>query len=114
MLSDPLAACLKALGEEDFSEDVKREDVPCRPIKAPLLYFDFAEICGGSGVLSRQKAALGLVVAPVLDLTYSEHYDLLELRFLEWVLTMVVAARFRSFFLEPPCTTFSPAAYPSC
>ena len=31
-----------------------------------------------------------------------------------WVLTMVVTCRLRSFFLEPPCTTFSPAAYPSC
>jgi len=114
MLNNPFAACLKALGEEDQTEAVVREDVLCQPVKAPLLYFDFVEICGGSGVLSREAAALGLVVAPVLDLTYSEHYDLSELRFLEWVLTMVVTSRFKSFFLEPPCTTFSPAAYPSC
>lgn len=27
---------------------------------------------------------------------------------------MVCSGRFRSFFVAPPCTTFSPAAYPSC
>ncbi len=84
------------------------------PAKAPLLYFDFVEICGGSGVLSREALDLGLVVAPVLDLSYSEHYDLGDLRFLEWILHMVTSSRFRSLLLEPPCTTFSPAAHPAC
>lgn len=78
-----------------------------------MLYFDFVEVCGGSSVLSRAADDLGLVVAPVLDLTYSSAYDFGDLQFFEWVLYMVSAGRFRSFFVEPPCTTFSPAAYPS-
>ena len=113
--ANPYAACLRAVGEADDGEfappDCEQFD---GPYKAPLLYFDFVEICGGSGVLSREALDLGLVVAPVLDLSYSEHYDLGDLRFLEWILHMVTSSRFRSFFLEPPCTTFSPAAHPSC
>ena len=114
-LDNGFAACLRAVGyDEDQNQEEDNVQQLERPYKAPLLYFDFVEICGGSGVLSREAAELGLVVAPVLDLTYSEHYDLGDLRFLEWVMHMICSRRFRSFFLEPPCTTFSPAAYPAC
>lgn len=113
-LENTFAAALRAVGEGDevFGEDPFSG--PRHIYKAPLLYFDFVEVCGGSGVLSREVAALGLVVAPVLDLSYSEFYDLGSLRFLEWLLHMVSSGRFQSFFIAPPCTTFSPAAYPSC
>lgn len=113
-LENTFAAALRAVGEGD---EAVGEDLVAGPrhiYKAPLLYFDFVEVCGGSGVLSREVAALGLVVAPVLDLSYSEFYDLGSLRFLEWSLHMVSSGRFRSFFIAPPCTTFSPAAHPSC
>eukprot|EP00435_Cladocopium_sp_Y103_P014486 s4341_g3.t1 len=84
---------------------------PSRPLAQ---YYDFIEVCGGSGVVSEQVAALGYVVGPIIDLTYSEHYDLLDLRAVEWLLFMVQHRRVRSVALEPPCTTFSPAAYPPC
>ena len=49
----------------------------------------------------------------MLDLSESRHYDLASLRLLEWAIYMIEEDRFRSFFVEPPCTTFSPAAHPA-
>ena len=83
------------------------------PFKAPLLYFDFVEFCGGSGRVTACCHELGLSVAPPLDLSNSRHYDMTDMRFLEWALFMIQEKRFRSFMLAPPCTTFSPAAWPA-
>ena len=113
-LDSVASALLRSLGEvEAFGGDEEAADDVFRPVKSPLLYYDFVEVCGGSGVLSRAALSLGLVVAPVLDLTYSPHYDFGDLRVLEWLLHMLDEKRILSFFVEPPCTTFSPAAYPS-
>ena len=77
-------------------------------------YYDFIEVCGGSGVVSEQVAAMGFVVGPIIDITFSQHYNLLDLRAIEWLLFMVQNRRVKAVALEPPCTTFSPAAYPPC
>ena len=76
------------LDELDCPEEVP-EVVFEGPFKAPLLYFDFVEIYGGAGVVSKHAAKLGLVVAPVLDLSDSRHYDLKDLRLLEWCIYMI-------------------------
>ena len=83
------------------------------PFRAPLLYFDFVEFCGGSGRVTACCRGLGLSVAPPLDLSNSQHYDMTDMRFLEWALFMIQEKRFRSFMLAPPCTTCSPAAWPA-
>ena len=83
------------------------------PEKPRLLCFDFVEIYGGSGRVSKAATDLGLVAAPPLDLDASCHYDLASPRLLEWVFHMIESGRFRSFLTEPPCTTFSAAAYPA-
>ena len=83
-----------------------------KPKASPLLYFDFVEICGGVGAVSEAARGLGLSVAPPLDLSASRHYDLTDLRLLEWIIYMIEQRRFPAFLLEPPCTTFSPAAHP--
>ena len=113
-LDSVASALLRTLGEEGCHEDeIDAFGGPPQPVKSPLLYYDFVEVCGGSGVLSRAALSLGLVVAPVLDLTYSPHYDFGDLRVLEWLLHMLDEKRILSFFVEPPCTTFSPAAFPA-
>ena len=76
-------------------------------------FFDFVEVCGGVGAVSHAMDLLGFSVAPVLDLSDSSHYDLKDLRLLEWIYHMLEQNRFRSVMLEPPCTTFSPAAHPA-
>ena len=116
VLEDPLRARLKHLVDElELPEELPAWEggVNEKPFKPPLLIFDFVEVCGGAGVVSKQAANLGLVVAPVLDLSDSAHYDLRNLRFLEWVCHMIATGRFRSFLIEPPCTSFSAAAHPS-
>lgn len=101
---------LKHVGECDVEDEPVPEVV--RPKASPLLYFDFVEICRGVGSVSKAATELGLVVAPPLDLSASKHFDMTDLRLLEWILCMVAEGRFRSFLVEPPCTSFSPAAYP--
>ena len=98
----------RALDGEDL---LGRPDISkSRPLAQ---YYDFIEVCGGSGVLSEQMAELGYTVGPIIDLTYSGQYDLVNLRVLEWLLFLVQNRRVRAIALEPPCTTFSAAAYPS-
>ena len=112
-LADPPRAGLAAAGIDAF-EDYGEKEFCNGPYKAPLLYFDFVEFYGGAGVISACAAELGLVVAPPLDLSHSRHYNMTDMRMLDWCLYMVQCGRFRSFMCEPPCTTFSPAAHPAC
>ena len=115
MLDNPFKSILRSLGE-DVDQDVGEvgfDPLGWHPIpKPPLFYFDFVEICGGAGRVSDAMAALGHVVAPVLDLSLSSFYNLSELRLLLWIYHMLAEKRFGSCMVEPPCTTFSAAAYP--
>ena len=111
-LDNPFRAALKHLGEDLYDEEDLDESAPTIR-RAPLLVFDFVEICGGAGRVSEEMASLGYSVAPVLDLSESEAYDLKDLRLLEWILHMIEQNLFRSLMVSPPCTTFSPAAYPA-
>ena len=74
--------------------------------------FHFIEICGGAGKVSKEVAAYGWIVGPVIDLDRSPAYNFALLRVLEWILFMLEEGRLDSFMVEPPCTTFSPAQYP--
>ena len=103
---------LRHLGEDPICEE--EPVLPLvTPKASPLLYFDFVEFCGGVGAVSAAAVDMGLVVAPPLDLSKSKHYDLSDLRLLEWSIMMIEEGRFRSFLIAPPCTTFSPAAFPN-
>ena len=53
------------------------------------------------------------VVGPCLDLDQSPHFDLSSLTLFRWLLHLVESGSLDSFFIQPPCTTFSPAAYPA-
>ena len=83
------------------------------PFKAPLLRFDFVEFYGGAGVISHHMILLGFTVAPPLDLSASRHYDMSDLRLLEWAIHLLEEDLLESFLAEPPCTSFSAAAHPS-
>ena len=75
--------------------------------------FDFCEICGGSGVVSKEAAALGLIVCTPIDLSDSRHFDLKICRLMEWISYMLMVGKIRSIMCELPCTSFSPAAHPA-
>lgn len=111
-------ATLAAAGEEihdlPTADPINHPECPDEhPYKSPLLYFDFVEFFGGAARVSKCLAELGFTVAPPLDLSMSSHYDMTDLRVIEWCMHMIASKRFRAFLTEPPCTTFSPAAHPA-
>ncbi len=116
MLDNPFKQILRHLDEVDSEEEngFDDEDFLSSPPRERPFEFDFVEICGGVGEISKAMSRRGAVVAPVLDLSASKQYNLKSIRLLEWVLCMVEKRRFRSVFLAPPCTTFSPAGHPAC
>ena len=113
-LSNCFHATLRGIGEADDDLETAAHAAAFNPPqKAPLMYFDFVEFCGGSGKVTDAVAARGRVCAPVLDLSESSHYNLGSLRLFEWSCFMIAENRIRSFLVAPPCTTFSPAAHPA-
>lgn len=113
-LNNNFNAILRQIQELDTDDEAGHPFPDKDPIsKAPLMYFDFVEICGGAGKVGDSLSRLGFSVAPVLDLSESAHYDLTSLRLLEWIIYMLEEGRFRSFLIAPPCTSFSPAAHPA-
>ena len=110
MLDNPFRAALKHLGEEPEEEHFAHSWTPQKPL---TLRFDFVEIFGGSGRVSDAMNGLGFVVAPVLDLSYSRAYDVGQAELMRWIFHMIDSEAFGSILLAPPCTTFSPAAYPA-
>ena len=82
-------------------------------VSRPLgLSYEFIEVCGGSGVVTEALCRLGVVCGPILDITYSRHYNLTDGRVIEWVIFLMEQGRLRAFLVAPPCTTFSAAAHP--
>ena len=119
-LDNPFRSVLRQVGceEEDFSEKEENDEYSFQTSHAPSRFafefsFDFAEICGGSGVVSRAAARLGLNVLPPIELSDSPHFDLGNGRLLEWICFMLQTGKIRSIMCEPPCTSFSPAAHPA-
>eukprot|EP00435_Cladocopium_sp_Y103_P010770 s1163_g2.t2 len=94
--------------ERSFLQEQHDSEVP-RPIG---LRFQFIEICGGAGKVTSKLIKLGVVCGPVLDIALSRHYNLAEHRVISWVAFMLEDDRLESFLVAPPCTTFSPAAFP--
>ena len=111
-LENPFASALKNLGFE--SEEVaESEDHIGAPSAGLDFSFDFCEICGGSGVVSKEAARLGMTVCPPIELSSSEHYDISNTKLIEWLCFMITSGKIRSCIFEPPSTSFSPAAHPA-
>ena len=96
-------ALLAAAGEETH-ECASRDAIvdQLKPKKSLLLYFDFVEFFGGAARVSKCLSDLGFTVAPPLDLSLSAHYDLTDLRVMEWCMHMISSRRFKPFLSEPP------------
>ena len=111
MLDNPARSQLRALGcDVDDAENPSDFQAPQKGLD---FVFDAVEICGGSGVLSKALAGEGLNVCMPIDISGSQHCDLKDLRLVEWIFHMIATRRFRSVFVEPVCTTFSPAQHPA-
>ena len=99
--------------DADYEEAPSIQGDQPRPSKPLALRFHFVEVCGGAGKIAKAMSARGWTVGPVLDLDGSPHFDLKALQFLSWMLFMVEQGRLDSYLVAPPCTSFSPAQYPS-
>ena len=102
--------------KDEFFEEFAEEDDPVEEnvdVSRPIgLRFDFLEICGGAGVASKHLSSLECCVGPVFDISYSRKYDIASRRVFLWLAFMCEEGRLLSFLAAPPCTTFSPAAFP--
>ena len=74
--------------------------------------YDFIEVCGGAGVVTKALVALGVVCGPIFDISYSRQYDITNCIVPAWLAFMCEDGHLRAFLAAPPCTTFSPAARP--
>ena len=97
------------LGASFGDETSEAESIP-RPIG---LRFQFLELCGGAGVVTKELVILGAVCGPVIDLSFSAQYNMADLRVIQWTIFMLESDRLDSFLMAPPCTTFSAAAHPA-
>ena len=99
---------------DDMFQPLLEEIAPltAEPERPVAFRYHFVEICGGAGKVARSMAARGWNVGPVIDLDRSPFFDLSMIEVLRWLFYMLEAALLDSFIVEPPCTTFSPAAYP--
>ncbi len=87
------------------------EDEVC--VHRPLgLWYEFIEVCGGAGKVAKELGRLGVIVGPIFDLARSSAYDIADHKVLRWLAHLCEEGRLLSFLVAPPCTSFSPAAYP--
>ena len=112
MLDAPARATLRSLGE-DCDGEPAIADFSDGPAKALPFEFDFVEIFGGSGVLSKAVVQMGFSSCTPIDLSNSPHHDIGNYKLVDWIFQMIKEKRFRSLACEPPCTTFSPAQHPA-
>ena len=65
LLDNPFRALLRGLGEFDGEERLPPETCEVEgPFKAPLMYYDFVEICGGAGKITSAMAFLWVCLCP--------------------------------------------------
>ena len=77
---------------------------PSRPM---AFHYDFIEVFAGSSSVSDAAAALGLVVGPPIDLSYSAELDGSSIHIIAWITYMLSSGQLLCVCIEPPCTTFS-------
>jgi len=72
------------------------------------LRFDFIEVAGGAGRVSKYLSeGHSLVVGLVLDLSASRHFNAERMTLVAWLMHMLAIRKLRGVGCEPPCTTFS-------
>ena len=86
----------------------KDPNVPSLSIDRPLACnYDFLEIYAGAAAITRYMDLMRCSCGPPLDLSNSEEFNLMWPHVLVWISCLIASGRLRSFFVSPPCTTFS-------
>ena len=101
------------VGESRRGDECSAENGDGQGIERPLgLRFQLIEVCGGAGTVTRRLVTMAIACGPVFDLAINPCYDMADLLVLRWLYFMLESGRLMSVLVSPPCTTFSPAAYP--
>lgn len=110
-LDSPIHELARAVGVADEDDAVQQ---PCVEPRHGLDFsFDFLEVCAGCGSVSKALARRGYAVCQPIELSDSPHFDVCDLRLIEWICFMLRTGRLKALMVEPVCTTFSPAAHPA-
>ena len=77
-------------------------------VQRPVAFkFQFLEVFAGASKVSDCLSAMGFVVGPPIDLSWSVEYDLRWPHVMAWISFMICEGRLLSVIIELPCTTFS-------
>ena len=96
------------------------EEYEIRSVAAPAssaferpfaFYYEFIDVCGGSGRVSSALSDLGRRVGRIIEPSDSPACNLEWIRVLEWLFHLVQSLKLKSFMMETPCPTFSSTAY---
>ena len=113
-LDPPFRELVRALGEDESDRLIRGPPDDLHPKwKAPDFSFDFIEICAGVGSVSKKLADMGFRVAPPIEISNSQHFDVTDIAFVNWLCSMISTKRIRALMVEPVCTSFSAAAHPA-
>eukprot|EP00435_Cladocopium_sp_Y103_P043042 s6_g12.t1 len=118
-LDPPRRELARAVGvADDFDDEQPAEDTAEasifeKPRHGLEFAFDFVEVCGGSGVVSKSLAKLGFTPMCPIEISDSPHFDVRDVRLIEWLCHLLRSGKLLSIMCEPVCTTFSPAAHPA-
>ena len=85
LLSLPKAtlALHDAMFEEEVAED--HTELSSAAIERPVgMRFEFIELCGGAGVVTKELVKRNVVCGPVFDISF-RHFDLGHRRVIQWI-----------------------------
>ena len=110
----PLLTPSQSVRREGKDHDLSREENEDeQKVPRPLgLWYEFVEVCGGAGKVTAELHRRGVVCGPIFDLAKSPAFDVADAKVLRWIAHLCEEGRLLSFLVAPPCTSFSPAAYP--
>ena len=87
-----------------YEEELFEHEGPSKPI---AFKYHFIEVFAGASKISDCLVDYGWVVGPPLDIGESPEYNMKFLHLMRWLSFLIAEGRLWSFFVSPPCTTFS-------
>ena len=92
---------------DEEPEERERKVIDGGPSRPLAFHYEFIEVFAGSSSVSDAAAALGLVVGPPIDISYSAELDGTTIHIIAWITYMLSSGQLLCVCVEPPCTTFS-------
>ena len=88
-LDPPFRELARTCGIDDFEDEATADLIPSKGLSFD---FDFVEICGGVGAVSEALSKRGFIVMPPIELSDSPHFDIRDLKLVNWLCNMLQEA----------------------